>query len=153
MGNWEPWPLDWRPRYSNQKAWGVPGIGRFPRIADAIAVHGAVEIDAGYAVAMRLEDAFDHGLVIDVGGAFVMDHDVVALGVIGIAVDGDGRLGARILLRGVAGINDVDLDVGAFLEAVLEDVFLGRVVVAATAGDEKDLERLERDPRQGLRRR
>ena len=65
-------------------------------IADAITVHAAVEIHAGDAVAMGLEDALDHGGVIDVGGAFVVDDHVVALGVVGVAVNRQRRVRAAI---------------------------------------------------------
>ncbi len=105
-------------------------------VADAIAVHATVEIHAGDAVAVRLEDTLDHGWVIDVGGAFVMDDQVVALGVIGVAVDRQGWVRAAI-----RNIDDVHHRVGPRLDALLQDVFLLRVIVATAAGDQQDLER------------
>ncbi len=101
-------------------------------VADAVAVHRAMEIYAGDTVAMGIEDAFDGFGIGNIGAAFVMDDDVVTFGVIGIAEDGERRMGAFVV-----GVDLIDDDVGAAFEALFEDVFLFGVFVAATAGDEQ----------------
>ena len=84
---------------------------------------------------MGLEDAFDLGLLVDVGAAFVVDDKVVAFGVIGIADNRERRFGGFVV-----GVDLIDGDVDAGFEACFEDVFLFAVFVAATAGDEKGFE-------------
>ncbi len=73
-----------------------------------------------------------------------MDHEIVALGVVGI------RVGRERGARGLVGsVHLVDDDVGAFLEALFEEVLLRGVVVAATTGDQQNFERLGRGGREG----
>ena len=120
---------------------GGDGQG-FGEIAEAVAVHGAMEVHAGNAGAVRREHALNHRRVLDIRRAFIVDHHIVALGVIGMAVDGQGGMGIAI-----SHIDDIHGHIRAGFEALLEDVLLLGVIVAAAAGDEQGLER-----RGGLRR-
>lgn len=63
-------------------------FSRFSRCADSVAMHGAVQIHSWDTLFMGCEDSLDDGFVADSGGAFVMDYDVITLGVIWVAVDG-----------------------------------------------------------------
>src|SRR5581483_2195317 len=108
-------------------------------VADAIAVHRAVQVDARDAVAVRFEHAFDKRGIGDVRGAFVMNHEVVAIGVIRMAQDGQRRMCA-----GIIGVDLIDDYICARFDALLEDVLLLRVVMAATAGNEQHTQRLGR---------
>lgn len=112
--------------------WGTECDG-FVGISDAIAVHCAVQVYRRDAVAMRFEYAFDFSWVRDIRGAFVMNYQIVALCIIRIAEDCQGRFGA-----GIVGVNLSNHDVGAFLEAFLQNVFLFGVIVAAPAGNQQD---------------
>ena len=60
------------------------GIGK---ALAAITVHAAVQDNRRQALAMRLENAIDHGQVFDAGRALIMDHEIVALGPIGLFVN------------------------------------------------------------------
>jgi len=112
------------------------GVGFHFGIADAIAVIAAVKDDAGNAGAMGGEDGFDDFRIVDVGSAFVVDDDVVALAVISVAIDREGGLGG-----GVVRVDDVHFDIGAGFEALFEDALLLGVIMAASAGEEKGAER------------
>ena len=102
-------------------------------------MHGAVEVHAGQAGHVRREDVLHHRGIGDVGGAFVVDDEIVALGVVGIGV------GGKHGTRGFVGrVHVLDHNVGAGFEAVFENVLLRGVVVAATAGDEENAERFRR---------
>jgi len=105
----------------------------FLEIAESVAVHGAVQVDAGDAHAVGRDDAVDRSGVADARGALVVDDEIVAFGIFGIFLGGQGRLH-----RGVGRVHLRDLDVEPFFEAVFEDVLLGRVVMATTAGDQED---------------
>ena len=100
-----------------------------------------MQIHAGNARAVRCEDAFDDCRIIDVRRALVVDDDIVALGVIGVAVDRERRFGGGSA-GGNLGVDLIDDEVGACFEAMLEDVLLFRVIVAATARDQQDSQRL-----------
>ena len=108
-------------------------------VADAVAVHRAMEIHGGDAGAVRGEDVVHVGHVLHVGAALVVDDDIVALGPIGLCVGREGGLRAA-----VEGMNRVHLDVRAGFETLLEDEMLHRVVVAATAREEQHAQRLGR---------
>lgn len=79
---------------------------------------------------MRLEDALDDCLVVDAGGALVVDNEVKTVGVVGISVNRKGRLCAFVIR-----MNLNDFSVESFLNSLLENVFLLGVVVAAAARD------------------
>lgn len=112
------------------------GLHRLAEVTRAVRVHGAVEIHGGDAVAVRRQHAGDD-LRVGLGGrAFIVDDDVVALGIVRIAEDGQRRVGAL-----VSRVQLVDNDVEPRLEALLEQVFLRGVVVAATAGDQQGAQR------------
>ena len=68
-----------------------------------------------------------------------MDHEVVALRVIGIRMR--RKSGARRL---VGGVHVIDDDIGARFETVFQEVFLRNVIVATTTGEEQNLQRLGR---------
>jgi hypothetical protein len=118
------------------KGVGCAGSGAFVGVADAVGMHGAMEVYSGNAVAMRGEDGFDIGLFVDVGTAFVVDDEVVAFGVIRIAEDGERWLGGFVV-----GMDLIDDDVDSRFEAFFQDVFLFSIFVAATASDEEGFER------------
>jgi hypothetical protein len=81
---------------------------------------------------VRLEQGRDDGRVLHVGGAFVVDDDIEALGVGRVAVMGERRPAAAVVA-----VDVFDRDRQARLQAGCNDVLLGRVVVAAATGDQK----------------
>ena len=98
---------------------------------------------------VRGEDVFHHFGIGDGGGTLVVDHEIVAFGVARIGMGGEN--GGR---RFVGGMHVLDDDIGARFEPVLQKIFLRDVIVAATAGEQENLERLgrgggESDTRQG----
>ena len=95
-----------------------------------------MEVYAGDAVAVRRKYAGDDLGVSLGGGAFVVDDDVVALGVVGVAKDGQRRVGAF-----VGRMHVIDNDVDPRFESLLEQVFLRGVIVTATAGDQQCTQR------------
>src|SRR5678816_1130478 len=109
------------------------------RFANAIAVHRAVKVDPGDAIAMRLEHGLDRRRIGDIGCAFVVDDEIVAFGVIRISQDRQ-----RWVSAAVGRMNLIDDDVGALLNALLEYVLLFGVIVAAAPGDQQNTERFWR---------
>lgn len=103
---------------------------RFGWVSDPVRVHGAVEVQTWGALLVRSEHTFNHLFVTDAGGTFIMDYEVVPLGVIGIAVDRDGRLGAFVV-----GVDLVHLGMEALLNSCFEKVLLVGVIVATTTRD------------------
>ena len=106
-----------------------------------------MEVDPGNAIAMRFQNSRDRGSIGDVGRAFIMDHEVVAAGVIRVAQDGQRGMSAFIVR-----VDLIDDGMGAFLEALLQKVLLLGIIVAAAPGDEEDTKRLgSRQRRTGRR--
>ena len=102
-------------------------------------MHRAVEVHAWDAVEVRLEHVTQRRGILDGGGALVVDDHVVAFAVGRVGVQRERRLGGL-----VGRVHVLDDDIGARLEAGLEEILLRDVVVAAAAGDEEDAERLGR---------
>ena len=100
-------------------------------------MHAAVEVDTRQTVAMRLEHRLDLRRIADIRRTFIVDDEVIACGVISIPEDGQRRMGA-----GVVGVNLIDDDVRTLLDALLEDLLLFGVIVAAAAGNQQDPKRL-----------
>ena len=104
----------------------VPALG-------AIAVHPAVEDDAGEAVPMGLEDRLDDPhVLVHLRGALVVHDDIEALGPIGVVVDG-----ILVAIGLVRVVRDSPLDMRPRGDAASEVVLLPRVVVATTPEDEQ----------------
>jgi len=105
-------------------------------------MHGTVEIDAWEALAMGVQDIFDVSGVGDIGSTLVVYDDVKALIPVRIFVGSEDRLGLFVGESLVVDIDEIDGHDGVKtrLNAVLKDVFLREVIVAATAGDNKDAE-------------
>src|SRR5882724_5726675 len=97
--------------------WGSEGDGSV-LVADAIGMHRAVQVYRRNAVAMWFEHAFDFVLVRNTGGAFVVNDEIVALGVIRITQNRQRGFGA-----GVIRVNLSNNDIGAFFKALLENIF------------------------------
>jgi hypothetical protein len=107
------------------------------KLADAVGVHGAMQIYSRNTCFVGRKHAFDYCFVADICGAFVMDYHVVAFGVIWETID------RKVWFHGgVVRVNLVNDDVCACLDTFFEDVFLSLVIVAAAAGDEQSLEGL-----------
>jgi len=100
-----------------------------------------MQVHAGNAGAVRREHALDGRGIVDVGGALVVDDDIVALGVIRVAIDWEQRFGGRSAL-GNLGVNLIHDNISPGFDALLEDVFLFHVIVAATARDQQNAQRL-----------
>jgi len=107
----------------------------FVGTADAVAMHGAVQVHAGNAVAMWLEDAFHYGFLVYASRTFVVDDEVEAFRVVRVTVDSKVRFG-----RLVIGMDLGDFGVKTFFESFFEDVLLLGVIMAAAAGDEQNSE-------------
>ena len=118
---------------------GRTGHDGLADVADAVAVHRAVEVHGGDAGAVRGKDVVHVGDILHVGGALVVDDDVVALGPVRLLIRRERRLRAA-----VEGMHRVHLDVRAGFEALLEDEVLHGVVVAAAAGEEQHAQGLGR---------
>ena len=112
-------------------------LHRRAEIAEPIRVHRAMKVYARNALLVRRQHTGDHLRVTDTRRAFVVDHEIVALGVIGIAVNGDRRLRAFVRRMRV-----IDLDVDPALQPLFQDVLLVRIIMAATAGDQQRPQRL-----------
>ena len=112
-------------------------LDRFAEVAGAVRVHGTVEVDAGDTLAMRREHAGDGVRVADPGRAFVVDDDVVALGIVRFSKNRQRRFGAFVV-----GMRLIDDDVDPPLEALLEGILLLGVIVATAAGDQQRTQRL-----------
>ena len=98
-------------------------------------VHGAMDHDGGHARAVGGDDLLDESFVADVGEAFVMNDDVVALGPARGREDADLMVGG-----GAAFVDDGPLHAGAGAHAFGDDLFLGLVVMTAAAGDQEGAE-------------
>ena len=91
-----------------------------------------MEIHTRDALLVRSEHAGDHLGITDARRAFVMDHEVVALCIIGVAVNRNRWLSAFIRRMCM-----IDLDINPALEPLLQDVLLLCVIMAATARDKQ----------------
>src|SRR2546423_1194105 len=98
----------------------------------AVAVHGAVEENSGFAGLVGFEDALDEVQILHVGGAFVVDDDIEIVGPAVFFVNAVAMSGLAI-----AFVDDHPLHVGAGGDAFGDDGFLVFVIVAAAAGDEE----------------
>ena len=100
-------------------------------------MHGAVKVYGRESVAVGVDDVSNVGSIGDARGAFVMDNDVVVLGPLRILVDfEDGLDGLGFVIGHFNGY------VEAGFEAFLQNFLLVSVVVAATASDDEDADRL-----------
>src|SRR5437879_2023234 len=99
-------------------------------VADAIGMHATVEVDARKAVAMRFKDSLNLEGIGNVRGAFIVDHQVIAFGVLRVTQNGQRRMSA-----GVIRVDLIDNNIGAFLQAFLENVLLFGVIMTTTSGD------------------
>ena len=67
---------------------GGSGLHRLAKVTKAVRVHRAMEVYCGDAVAVRCQYAGnDLGIGLR-GGAFVVNDDIISLGIVGVAVDG-----------------------------------------------------------------
>jgi hypothetical protein len=106
-----------------------PLVGAIPE-----RMHRAVKVNRrdGF---VNLQDILHDLQVLVRSGTFIVDDDVIPGGPIGIVVDREWRIG-----RAVIGPDDIDADIGPFLNALVEDLVLGLIIVTATSGDEEGLE-------------
>lgn len=103
--------------------------------ARAIRVHGTMQVDGRQAFFVGSENVA-HGLgVFYVGATFVVNHDVVAFGPVGLFVHFEFGFG-----RFVGRVNHGDFDVRPGLDALLQDFRLGFVIVAAAAENQERLQ-------------
>jgi hypothetical protein len=86
-------------------------------------------------VLVRAQDPFNDSLIADSCGAFVMDYEIVPFCVIWVAVNCEWRLGGFVVR-----VDLVDGRLDSLLDAGLQYVLLGSVVMAAATGDEQNLE-------------
>jgi len=93
-------------------------------------MHSAVEVDAREAVAMWFKHSLDLEGIGNISGAFVVDYQVIAFGVLRVPQNGERRMRA-----GVVSVDLIDNNFGAFLEAFLENVLLFRVIMTTTSRD------------------
>ena len=105
-------------------------------LARAEAVHGAVQMHGGDGF-VHVQDALQHLLALLTCGALVVNDDVVALGPVGIVVKRQGRRHGFVVRP-----HDIDLHIGAALDALAQDVLLFGVIMAAASSDEQGFQRL-----------
>ncbi len=110
-----------------------PGGDGFAEVIPAVAVHGAVEVDGGFAIAVSFDNSRDVGALGDIGGTLVVKDDVEVFGPVVGGVNGEGGFGGFVRVD-----SDVDDGVEAGFDAVLKNLGLGGVVVATTSGDDED---------------
>ena len=102
------------------------------KIAEPVGVHRAVEIYSWDTLLVRSKYARNYFGIILVGCAFIVDHQIITLGIIRVAKNCQGRLGAFI-----GGMDVVYLDIDAAFQTLLEDVLLFRVIMTAPTGDQQ----------------
>jgi hypothetical protein len=81
---------------------------------------------------MGLEDPFDLRRVGNIRTALVMHNEIKSFGVVGVAKNRQRRMGAGVII-----IKELDGDIGSLLNAFFQDIFLMRVIMAATTGNEQ----------------
>src|SRR5437899_12300682 len=99
-------------------------------VADAIRMNATVKVDARKAVAMRFKDSLNLKGIGNIRGAFIVDHQVIAFGVLRVTQNGQRRMSA-----GVIRVDLIDNYIGAFLQPFPENVFLFGVIVTTTSRD------------------
>ena len=109
---------------------------RVVRIANAIGMHCAMQVHAGHAIAVRLKHSFNLRWVGNIRTALIVHDDIKTFRVIRVAKDRQGRVGAGIIV-----MKEFDCDIRALLDALFEHIFLMRVIMAATTGDEQNAQR------------
>ena len=106
-------------------------------IPDSVRVHRTVKIHSRQTIAMWLQHGLDRSWIVDVGPAFIVNDQVIALRIIRVAQD---------LKRGfcapVGRMDLIDGDIRPGLEPLLQYFLLIGVVVTASPGDEQDTEGL-----------
>ena len=104
----------------------------------AVSVHGAVHDDGVDTIAVGLRDFTDVIRIVGIGEAFVVHDDIEAFGPVGLAVQIDRRAGS---FASFEYDRPVDRDRLLF-GGQLHGFGLVVVIVAATAGDDQNLDRL-----------
>jgi len=97
-----------------------------------------MEVDSRGAVAVRGENSFQCCDVVHMGGAFIVNHDVVAFGVVGVAVDFEGWAGG-VVIR----VYLVYDHMRSRFYSLFENFLLRCVGVAAAAGYQERFEGLD----------
>jgi hypothetical protein len=105
--------------------------------AIAVAVHSTVNDDRRFSFLVGFEDALDPRRILNVSKALVVDHDIIRIRPIWVLIQrylGKSPV-AALLYNG-------DLKISPGFESMLDEIFLSRVVVTASASDHQDLDRL-----------
>src|SRR5688500_2396176 len=90
---------------------------RLAGLSNAVAVHRAVQVYPGDAVAMGLDNGFYYGGILDIRGAFVVNDYVEALRVIRIVENWQRWFCALVVRVGL-----LDDEVGSLFQTSLENV-------------------------------
>ena len=112
---------------------------RHPMVAYPVTVHSAVEVHARNTISVRCEHIIENGHIGHPSSTFVVNDNVVALGVVGVAVDSERRAVARVVR-----VYLVNHNIGPSFETFLDNILLRRIRMATTAGNQKHLEGLGR---------
>ncbi len=105
------------------------------KLRRAVSVHRAMDHHRRHARLVYLGDALHIGLVVGVGETFVMHHDIIALGPVGILVQRNHRLGAAPAL-----VDDFPIHLRMLGHAGDQRLTLEHIIVAATAGNQQRLD-------------
>ena len=112
-------------------------LHRRAEIAEPIRVHRAMKVYARDTLLVRREHTGDHLRITDARRALVVNHQIVTLCIIGIAINGDRRLGTFVRRMGV-----IDLDIDPALQSLFQNILLVRIIMAAPARDQQRPQRL-----------
>ncbi len=105
------------------------------KVATAVGMHGAMEIDSRHAIRVSVDDVVNGGGVFDIGSALVVDDNIVCFGPIRIGKNRENRLG-------VAGFIVVhhDFTVYAGFDSFFENQLLLIVFMATATDHEKNFQ-------------
>ena len=111
------------------------GVGEFhfrTEIAKPIRVHCTMKIHARNTLLVWRQNARDYFRIVDARRALIVNHNIVALRVIRVAIN--RQRGLRAFIRRMC---VVDNNVDAPLQPCLQDVLLLHVIVTTTAGNQQ----------------
>jgi hypothetical protein len=90
-----------------------------------------MQVNSSNTISVRVQNVLNEGHLLDVGGAFVVDHNIVAIRPIGSFVHWQSSG-----IRRVHHMRKDDRDMGTLFQPLLEYLFLTPIIMTASARDE-----------------
>ena len=115
------------------------GVGEFhfrAEIAKPIRVHRAMKVHTRNALLVWSQHARDYFRITDARRALIVNHNIVALRVIRVAIN--RQRGLRAFIRRMRVVDD---NVDAPLQPLFENILLLHIIVTTPAGDEQRTQR------------